>query len=103
MECGGTHLYTCAIPVLKRLGQEDQHEFKASLAYLARLISKTKQQDTANEWLGHILLITCLLCIRELKPDPTDSLVTPFHFGFNALPTSIPDSYRNERQTLCAC
>lgn len=99
MERGGTRLYTSAIPVLRRLRQEDQHEFKASLAYVARPISKTRQHDTANEQPGHILLITRLLFTRELKPDPTDSLS---HSGFNALPTSIPESYRKERQALCA-
>lgn len=102
VECGGTHLYTSAIPVPRRLGQEDQHGFKASLAYVARLISKTKQPVTANEQLGRILLITRLLCIG-VKTRSNWPSGYPFHFGFNALPTSIPDSYRNERQTLCAC
>lgn len=37
----------------------------------ARLISKTKQHNPANEQLGHTLLITRLLCIRELKPQLT--------------------------------
>ena len=40
---------TSIIPVLRRLGQEDCHEFKASLGYRVRSISKTRQDNTANE------------------------------------------------------
>lgn len=71
---------------------------QSGLRSKTELKDKTARHSKWTTW-AHTFNYCSLLFIRELKPDPNDSL---FHFGFNALPTSIPDSYRNERQTLCA-
>lgn len=46
---------TSIIPVLRRLGQEDCHEFKASLGYRVRLSQKYKARGQRDGWVGKAL------------------------------------------------
>lgn len=101
VRCGGIHYD----PVLRRLRQEDCHQFRPAWVWIY-----LKDQTTQHgEWtkLGYTLLIICPLNVGA-KTDPTDCLVIDFHFGFKGSPSLLLSLLRTKgrlcmRACMCVC